>query len=61
MQARRIHIMGYSPRTIELAVEVAKAAVSSGDKAGFDALNHPDEVAKLIETVAKQIDTLNKP
>jgi hypothetical protein len=51
--------MSYSQHTINLAVEIAKSAVSS-DKAGFDALHQPDAVAKLIETVAKQLAELTK-
>jgi hypothetical protein len=52
--------MAYTFQAIEFGVEVAKAAVSSGEKAGFEALNNPHEVAKLIEAVAKQVMDLSK-
>jgi len=50
--------MPISPQNIAYATDVAKAAVSSGEKAGLQALNHPEDVAKLIETVAKKIQEL---
>ena len=46
--------MGLSAHAINQAVEIAKAAVGAGDKSGVEALNHPEEVAKLIEVVAKK-------
>ena len=52
--------MGYAPHHIQHAAEIAKAAVSSGEKAGIEALNHPDEVAKLLEVVAAKLDALAK-
>ncbi len=50
--------MQLSANSIREAAEIAKAAVSSGERAGYEALTHPDEVAKLIEVVATKIQEI---
>jgi len=47
----------YNDNDIHRAVEIAKSAVST---AGTHALNHPEQVAELIQTIAKACAGLRK-
>jgi hypothetical protein len=50
--------MDISSAVITQAIEIAKAAIGSGEKSGLEALNYPDKVSKLIDTAARKIQQL---
>lgn len=49
-----------SQQQVQQALDIVKAAVSSGDKGGFEALNYPEKVAKLIDVVLSKLEEIAK-